>query len=57
MTYWESVIQNAIGCTIGSLLANSASYLIYYRSTKKGVKICNGRNLEMNERRIAYSFC
>lgn len=35
MTYWEAVLQNAIGCTIGSLLAILASYLIYSLSTKQ----------------------
>lgn len=35
MTYWETVIQNAIGCTLVSFLAITASYWIYYLSTKR----------------------
>src|SRR5258708_6416700 len=33
--YWKSVIQNGIGCTIGSFLAIWISYKIYRRTTRK----------------------
>jgi hypothetical protein len=40
LEYWENVGQNAIGCTLGSFLAISFSYVIYRVSVRKeeGVK-------------------
>jgi hypothetical protein len=35
LTYWQSVVQNAIGCTIGSFLAIGASVLIYWLTIHK----------------------
>jgi len=38
MAYWEAVLQNAIGCTIGSLAAIVATFLVYYLGTDSARK-------------------
>jgi len=38
LTYWQSVVQNAIGCTIGSFLAIGVSVLIYWFTIRKSVE-------------------
>jgi len=52
LTYWQSIVQNAIGCTIGSFLAIGVSVLIYWFTIRKSVQSAKAEKLLEEQNRV-----